>query len=198
MSKYDLCCKVGKQINEYDLSTLDAELRERRQEGASLRDLAAFANRKILDSALSEVTTPVGLEVDTLYPLLAESNSSTGRRGEVRSQLSRAGIDMAALESDLVSHETIREHLRSCLDMDTSRDPRIDIEKARGTIEWARSQSEGIIQNTLTRLVNAGEISGSELEVIQSTRVSCEKCGRSYRVHEFLDTSGCACEQRNE
>lgn len=193
MKNYTSCCKVGKQIEQYNLSTLNVELRQRRRERASLRSLAAFVNRQILDSALAGIDMPVDSDVGTLHRILTEEGSSAGRRGEIRSQLNRAGADVDALEGDLVSHETVREHLRNCLDIDTSRDPQIDIGKARGTIEWARSQSEGIVENTLSRLVNAGEIDGGNVEVTQSLRVSCENCGRSYRVHEFLHNGGCDC-----
>jgi len=50
-----------------------------------------------------------------------------------------------------------------------------------------------VIEQTIERLRNAGEVADTQTEVTQSVRVACSACGQSYRIGEFLQQGGCGC-----
>jgi hypothetical protein len=186
-------CKVGRTAGNVGVRNLDDELRERHREGASLRDLERFVNRRILERALENAAPAVIGDVDAIYDALAGDDVSAGRRTEVRQRLAGAGVDVDRLLDEFVSYGTVRTHLRECLDVETDRRTELSVEDARGTIEWARSRSNGIVERTLERLVAADEVAGGDLSVSGTVRVTCDGCGASLPVEEFLATGGCAC-----
>ena len=187
------CCKVGRSADAYDLAELDGALRGRHEGGASLRDLAAFVNRRLLDRAIAAADVDTVSDAGTLYDLLADEDAGAGRRTEVREKLTRAGVDLEAVESSYVSHQTVRDHLRDCLGVDTSVRADVDRESARGTVEWARARFLGVVERTLERLATAGELEAGELEVTGTVRVTCTDCGETYRLGVLIDRGRCGC-----
>lgn len=51
--------KITRNIEKYGLDGLNEDLRHQRQEGASLRALAAYNNQRILERALSEANVGI-------------------------------------------------------------------------------------------------------------------------------------------
>lgn len=199
-------CKVGRVGEEYGLDDLDAELERRRAAGESLRDLAAYTNRRILGAALEAAPEPVfegGGElfgaldraeaVAAVYEALADDETGADRRARVRTRLEQAGIDVDAVTRHWVTHPTVRSHLRECLDIDTSPARRIDAEGALDTIEWARSRCVAIVQRTLERLQAAGALAITDADVSVSVRVACTACNESYSPSELLSRGRCDC-----
>ena len=172
---------------------LDDELRRRRGAGASLRDLEKFLNERVLERALDEANAAVVGDPESLCRTLRSSDVDAGHKAELRTNLERAGVDVNAVEGDFISHQTIRDHLRDCLDVDTSRETRIDRERGRTTISWAQSRSQAVIEQTLQQLRNAGELATGNLDVTQTARVTCTDCGATYRLDELLDDARCEC-----
>jgi hypothetical protein len=191
----EACCKVGRDIRNHGLSRLNDDLRRRRSDGESLRDLATFVNTRILENVLADAGISAGWDAETTYRILAgaDADVSTGRRAETRSKLKQVGVDVDCVKTDFVSHQTIRDHLRDCLDIDTGRETRFDVGSATTTVEWARSRSEAVIERTLDRLRAAGELETSDLDVTHSVRVTCEGCGRTYRLRDLLKHGHCEC-----
>ena len=188
------CCKIGRECAEYGLSGLDEDLCRRRADGASLRDLQGFVNERVLERALADADADVVGDPENIYRLLRDDDVSSGRQAELRSRLERAGIDIEAVENDFVSHQTVRDHLKECLDVDTSRRSCIDVERATRTINWAESRSKAVIEQTLDQLRSADQLATGDLEVTQTVRVTCTGCGETYRVAELLDRGGCECD----
>lgn len=191
-------CKVGHAIRTYGIADLDDDLRRRHAEGASLRDLERLVNRRLLRRALRESSAEVVGDVAGIYDALAGEDASAGERTEARERLSAAGVDVEALESDFVSHVTVRTHLRNCLGVDTDRESTLTVADAEGTVEWARSRSEGIVERTLDRLADRDRIAAGDLEVTHVVRVSCTECGVSKPVGAFLDGEGCDCDESGD
>ncbi len=186
-------CKVGRTAEQYGLDGLDELLRERRAEGASLRRLETVVNEAALRSALEAADTDVFRDAETIYRNLTSEDVSAGVRTETEAWLSRVGVDPAELDADFVSYQTVRSHLRECLDVDTARDSSLSVDDAEGTVEWARSRSEGIIGRTIERLDDTDGFHSGTVDVTQVVRVSCRDCGASYPVERFLDRGGCDC-----
>jgi hypothetical protein len=188
------CCKIGRDCAKYDLSGLDEDLCRRRADGASLRDLQGFVNERVLERALADADADVVGDPENIYRLLRDEEVSSGRQAELRSRLERAGIDIHAVEKDFVSHQTVRDHLKECLDVDTSRRSCIDVERATRNINWAESRSKAVIEQTLDQLRSADQLATEDLDVTQTVRVTCTGCGETYRVAELLDRGGCECD----
>jgi hypothetical protein len=196
-------CKVGRTAESYGLGDLDAELRRRQEADASLRDLADYTNRRVLEAALA--AAPVDLTdslygaiddedaVGVLYEALSSEETPTERVARVRTRLVQQGVDIEAIRSAWVTHTTVRTHLRDCLDVDTSREASIDIEEGRNTMEWARNRCANIVGGTLERMRSAGLLSTGPLDVSVTVRVTCTDCGASYRPDRLLSARECDC-----
>jgi hypothetical protein len=189
----DCSCKIGRVVRRYELGAFDRTLTDRREDGASLRDLETVVNEAILRAALRDADADVIGDVSSVYERLTGDEASAGERAELRGRLTRAGVDSDGLEADFVSYQTVRTHFRECLDYDTDRQSALSVEDARGTVEWARSRSEGIVERTLDRLADTDGFRAGDLTVSHVVRVTCEDCGATYPVDEFVDHRGCDC-----
>jgi hypothetical protein len=189
----DCSCKIGRVVRRYELGAFDRTLTDRREDGASLRDLETVVNEAVLRAALRDADADVIGDVSSVYEGLTGDEASAGERAELRGRLTRAGVDIDGLETDFVSYQTVRTHFRECLDYDTDRRSALSVEDARGTVEWARSRSEGIVERTLDRLTGTDGFRAGDLAVSHVVRVTCEDCGATYPVDEFVDRGGCDC-----
>jgi hypothetical protein len=187
-------CKLGRQAERYGLDRLDDRLLDHREDGASLRRLETVVNEAILRAALQRADTEFGRDVSAIYRKLTDDDTSAGVRTETEGWLSRTGIEPDELRGDFVSYQTVRTHLRNCLDVDTNRERTLSVEDAEGTIEWARSRSGGIVERTIERLRDTDGFTSGSVEVSHVIRVSCADCGASYPVERFLERGGCECD----
>lgn len=185
-------CKVGRVAAAYGLSDLDDRLRSRHAAGASLRDLAAFVDARVLEAAAEAAGAAVAGDGAALREALSE-DAPPERRADVRDSLQYAGVDVAAVESDFVSHQTVATHLRDCLGVDTSRDGVETVDAGREVVERTRERSERVVAGTLDRLRRVDALAGGPVRVAASFTVTCERCGRSYRAGDLLDREGCDC-----
>lgn len=196
--------KIRRNIDQYGLDELNTELvRRRRDEEASLRDLADFVNQRILAAALADANVDVTDALygavssedapTTLYETLADDGTPAERTARVRTRLAQLGVDVEAIEADWVTHPTIRIHLRECLDVDTHRTTTITLDDARNTIEWARTRCANVVAQTFTRLRNADVISTGPLDVSVTIQITYTTCGKTYRPSQLLTRRECAC-----
>lgn len=192
-------CKIGRNIEKYELGDFDDALIDKRQkEEMSLRDLASYINSRILESAIDSKATSVVGDPMTLYTSLTGDDISPERRADVRDDLEYAGVDIDKLEEDFVSHQTVKTHLQDCLDLDTSRQGVEILDDAKDLIEWTRNRDERIIKKTLQRLRDSGEIQSGQLDITHTVNIRCEECGTNYRLEEFLQNEGCECSGREK
>lgn len=186
-------CKVGRTAEKYGLGGLDEDLVRAREADASLRDLEQVVNEAVLEAAIRSVDVEVIGSIESILTALTDEETSAGKRSEVRSRLASAGVDAESLESDFVSYQTVRTHLRDCLDIDTSGRGEFTVDDARGTIEWSRTRNVAVIERTLERLRGHGELAAGPLEVSDLVRVTCAGCGSSYPIEDLLARGGCEC-----
>ena len=187
------CCKIARVAQAYHIRDVDTKLLQQREQGASLRGLAVFFNKQILSEALSRATQEVIGDAETIYEVLMDDDTDRARQAELRSKLARYNVDIDDVQQDFVSHQTVRNHLNGCREIDTGRESTFGLDAGRKTIEWAQARSEGVIEQTIERLRNAGEVADTQTEVTQSVRVACSACGQSYRIEAFLEQGGCDC-----
>jgi hypothetical protein len=187
-------CKVGRVLEKHDLEGVyDGIVRRREQDGDSLRTLADFVNSRILDRVIEEhADRTVLADAESVYSKLT-NGVDAGRRTEMRERLTTAGVPVEEVTADFVSHQTVRAHLNSCLNMETSRSQAEDVAEVADLIEWARNRDERIIDRAIARLRRSGQIETGETSIIHSVRVLCEECGRSYRLQDLLEQRRCEC-----
>lgn len=187
-------CKVGRVIEQYELAGLDDEIvRRREEEDESLRALAEFLNTRLLKRLIErQADREVLADATSIYSQLTNGDDA-GKTAEMRERLITAGVPVDEVTDNFVSHQTVRSHLNTCLDMETGRSQATDLEEVANLIEWARTRDEEIIERALSRLRESGELDIGETNVIHSVRVICEKCGQSHRLQELLDARECQC-----
>lgn len=187
------CCKITRVAQAYHIRDVDTKLLQQREQGASLRELAIFFNKQILSKALGRATQEVIGDAETIYQVLIDDDTDRAREAELRSKLTRYNVDIDDVQGDFISHQTVRNHLNGCREIDTGRESTFTLQEGQKTIEWAQARSEGVIEQTIERLRNAGEVTDTQAEVTQSVRVACSACGQSYRIEAFLEQGGCSC-----
>jgi hypothetical protein len=190
------CCKVGRTAASYGLDGLDEELSTRwgaDGESVGVRELASVVNRRVLASAMREAgLSPLDGEPENLLRLLTDDDVPGSRRLDTRRRLERQGVDVDAVLSDTVSHQTVYNHLRECLGV--SKGSTGDrLERRRSTLFALRSRTETVTRETLASLRDGGELDLEGFDVIVDVRVVCESCGRSHELGSLLEGRGCDC-----
>jgi hypothetical protein len=194
-------CKVGRVLSARGLEELDEELAARwagEDGGASLRELEAFLNRRVLAAAMREAgMSPLDGEAENAHRILTDDEVSSGVRTELRRRLERAGVDIEGVESQFVSHQTIHTHLRGCRGLSTpttERTPAERREAAADTVAALGSRTEAVTRGALERLREDDAISLDGFDVLIDVSVTCDSCGRVTPVRRLLVDGGCACQ----
>ena len=191
------CCKVGQTAARYGLDGLDEELVGRWRGGGDgdsvgVRDLASRVNRRVLAEAMREAgLDPLDGEPENLLRLLTEDVPAS-RRLDTRRRLERQDVDVDAVLSDTVSHQTVYNHLRGCLGVSKGSDDD-RLERRGSTLYALQNRTETVTRETLTSLRDGGELDLDEFDVIVDVRVVCESCGRSRELATLLEERGCDC-----
>jgi len=164
-------------------------------ERKSLRDLADYFNRRLLEAALSSAdTATVDGEAANLYRLLTAENVSSGMRTEARTRLERAGVDVEQLERDFVTYQAIRSYLKTYrgAEYEGTSDEE-SVENVRETVQRLQSRVQRVVENGLTRLRSTDRLTLGEFRLFVDIDVLCETCGAQYGVVDLLKRGGCDC-----
>lgn len=193
--------KVARLLSEYGLEGLGEELEDRWTgdgvERTSLRDLADYFNKRLLEQALIDAgMSALDSDVSTTYRDLTDDDVSTGVRTDTRTRLDSNGIDVAGLESDFVSYQAIRSYLTEYRGAEYRRlSDEEKVEKDIESIQRLMTRTLSVTEERIEKLTRTGRIDADGFEVLLDVQVLCESCGRQYSVSEFLDERGCDCQQ---
>jgi hypothetical protein len=192
----DHACKVDRVSEKWDLDDIDERLRRHREvSDESLRDLEAFFNQRVLEAAMRDARAEtIEGEVKNVYRVLTEDGVSSGSRVEVENRLERIGVDPEAVMSDFVSYQSIRTHLRSCLDIDTGQETELTPTDGKNTVFKLLSRTEAVTKRTVDRLRSAGHVTVGDVDVRSSLRITCSECGEEYTFSRLVDRGGCRCD----
>lgn len=190
--------KVARVLETYDLEAVGDELAEswvgETGERRSLRELAEYLNKRIIERVLQESgEEPFPGEVDTVYAAAKESDTSRGLEQEVRGRLDRAGVDFEELERDLVSYQAVRTYLKSDRGVEYTREERDPIDSARTQIQRLVGRLRAVSEQRLDDLDENGTLTLGSHNILVNVQVYCEDCGRQYSVEEILENGGCEC-----
>ena len=191
--------KVARLLSEYGLEGLGEELEDRWTgdgvERTSLRDLADYFNKRLLERALIDAgMSALDSDVSTTYRDLTDDDVSTGVRTDTRTRLDSNGIDVDGLESDFVSYQAIRSYLTEYRGAEYRRlSDDEKVEKDIESIQRLMTRTLSVTEERIEKLTRTGRIDADGVEVLLDVQVLCESCGRQYSVSEFLDERGCDC-----
>jgi hypothetical protein len=190
--------KVERVVREYGLGDLGREL-ERRwtgegRERQSLRDLADFFNRRVLESAMDEagVVTLQG-ELENIYDLLTGDDVTEGARTQARNRLEREGIDVDDLQSDFVSHYAVHTYLRDYRNAEYEADEVDQREKSVETIQRLTSRLNAVTRRNVENLRSTDRLDIGPVDVLADVQVVCQECGRQEDPIDLIERGGCRC-----
>jgi hypothetical protein len=191
-------CKVGRVADAYDIEEIDEELvslwRGEDGESYSLRDLQHYFNRRVLEAELRSAGVEVlDGELENTYRLLTDEDVSAGMRTQATGRLERDGVDVEGVQRDFVSHQSIHTHLRECLGAEKNPEPADRVASTQNTVGSLEARTEKIAANNLERLAGE-EIELNGFDVIVTTHVTCDACGRRHEFGDLLTNGGCGCQ----
>lgn len=192
--------KVERVIDEYDLESWGDRLETQwigdGTDRTSLRDLATEFNKAVLRAALRDAGGSVlDSDIETLYRTLTDDDVSRSDAVRKRRELERSGMDIDAVRSDFVTHQTIYTYLTNVRDASLPEEDTEDrLERKKETVQRLAGRTQVVTESTLEELRNAEEITDREYDVFVDVRTICANCGTDYSVAELLDQGGCDCE----
>lgn len=191
--------KVQRIIDERGFDGFGDEL-ERRwttdgEDGASLRELAADFNRRVLAAEAAENGVEfLADELETVYANLTGADVDPETRVAVERRLNREGIDTDSLTDSFVSHQSMHTYLTTYRGAtQTTPDPETRVTDGRDTINKLQSRLQTVVENTLQTLENVGGIVLGDVDIFVSVTVACNDCGTRQEVNALLDAGGCNC-----
>jgi len=178
-------CKVDRAAGRYDIevpggSSVGDALRSRwRGEGGhpehGYRTLTEWFNKRLLRAAYDEAgRETLGNRVETDYEALTGEDDLVRR--EVVEHIRADGVDVEAVQADMVSWGTMRTHLKECLDATKSRSTAAS-DWERESVEMARSFAGEKVESALSALASKGELAGVDRSsVAVEIQLRCEAC----------------------
>ena len=184
--------KVARVIEAYDLDDIGTEL-ERRwlatdDRGMSLRELAAYFNRQVLEAAIDDSEmNPLDADVQTLYERLTGDGVSSADRTRVERRLDREGVDVDAVTSDFVTHQSVHTYLRTYRDVSQ---PEVTPGERRAAalerVQKLQDRSAAVTEDAVETLQRHGLVPEGEVDVLVDVQVVYTESGEQYDVFDLL------------
>lgn len=193
--------KVARVISEYDLDEFGAELEQRwlgdGREQQSLRTLADVMNRRVLKSAMADAGMLARQdEVNQLYTLLTDDETTEGTRIEVVSELKQEGVDIDTIQNSFVSHQAIHTYLRKDRGIEREDNNADQVTKTQETIKRLQGRLLAVTENSIKSLISTGRLMVGSFDVIITIQIVCTDCNQQYNVFDLFDRGHCDCENK--
>jgi hypothetical protein len=189
--------KVARLIEEYDLQGAGPELERlwtADEDRRSLRALAEYFNRQLLEAALTDRDVQLlDGELENTYRLLTDDEVSSADRTRVRRRLERDGVAVEDLESDFVTYQAIRSYLKDHRNAEYTPAETDPIERQKTNLQQLRGRVTSVTEGNLEQLRDNDRITLGEFRTLVTTQVICEECNAQFDVLDLLDRGGCAC-----
>lgn len=187
-------CKVCQVVNGYDVGDVEAEFAVQYEtDEVSLRGFADRLNAALIESALDSINEVLHGDPLILYRTLTDASVDGEYQAQTKDALVYAGVDVAELQDDFVSHMTVRKHLRECRELETGQSDTPTVDGVQSKIEYSLDYATRTIRQVLTGLEDSGKIASGDLDVTVTARLICTECNTTYRVAELLEHRGCDC-----
>jgi hypothetical protein len=191
--------KVARLLDEYDLDGVGDELEARwtatGDDHTSRRDLAAEFNRRLVEVRLDEAGVRLSArELDAVVRSLTGDEVTAADRTQLRRRLEREGVDVDALDCDVVTYQAVRSYLREHRGAEYERDGGDRATTAARAIGKLRGRLVSVAESKLRTLGKTPALTLGEFRVLVDVGVLCTDCDSRYSVTELLSAGGCDCE----
>jgi hypothetical protein len=195
--------KVARLVDEYDLNDVGDELEARWTATGdahwSLRDLAAVFNRELIEARLDEADVRLSeREIDAVVRSLTGDEVSAADQTKLRRRLERDGVDVDALDCDVVTYQAVRSYLREHRGVEYERGNGNRMTTAAETIQKLRGRLVSVTETKLKGLRKTANLTLGEFHVTIDVRVLCTECDSRYGVTELLSSGGCDCPETRD
>jgi predicted transcriptional regulator len=156
-------------------------------------------NNRIISAALDKAEVEIPANANKIRQIItddteAATDISVAESEKIATDLERSPIDTTELADDLVSHETVRTHLNTHLDIDTSQErDSADVDETREMIASIMARDMSIIERALGSLRRDDKIETPPVDLTLAVNITCSECGKTYSVDGFFDNEGCTC-----
>lgn len=187
--------KVGRVLEEYDLTELDADLvdmwlGEGPGESYSLRELSEHINKHLLRTAMERAgIDPLDGEIEETYRLLRADDISDDIRQKVVHRLKREGVNVDELEEDFVTHQAVHTYLTKFRGGDPEARESTEPLTGQGLLD----ELSGIAAEALESAREEGEVEIGNFRLDIELQVYCNECAKTYSLEELFDEGGCRC-----
>jgi len=189
--------KIARLIDKYDLEELGLELEQlwtAEEDRKSLRKLASYFNRQLLEQALKEAdVSHLDGDVENIYRLLTDDDVSSAELTRTQRRLERDGVDTDALEDDFVTYQAIRSYLKDYRGAEYTPAETDPLKREATNVQKLRGRMVSVTEGNLEQLSNSDELTLGEFRTLADIRVVCEDCNTQFDVLELLDRGGCNC-----
>lgn len=184
--------KVARVIEKYDLEGIGDELEARwlatDERGMSLRELADYFNEAVLRAAIEDSDLRLmDADVGTIYEQLTSEEVSGGVQTGVERRLDRGGVDIEAMTSDFVTHQSMHTYLREYREVEQ---PEATPEERRDAaverIQKLQDRSAAVTADALQSLQREGIVPEGEIDVLVDVQVVYTESGEQYNVFDLL------------
>ena len=194
--------KVERVVEKYDLENFGDELARRwtaPEDGDSLRNLADLMNQKVISAALRETNAEVLQgEVENMYTLLTDDETTEGMRVQAKNTLESKGVDVDQLLSDFVSHQAVYTYLTDIRDVSKEANSTNRVDSVIQAVQKLRGRLVAVIERNLTSLRSTHKLRLGDFDVLVDTQVYCRDCGTQYEVIQLLERGGCDCDTETD
>ena len=189
--------KVVRLIEAYELQGIGSELEQSwttEEDRRSLRDLAGYFNRQLLERTLEEAGLQyLDGEVENTYRLLTDDEVSSAESTRIRRRLERDDIDVDELKKDFVTYQAIRSYLKDHRGAEYRPAETDPLEREVTSIQKLRGRTVSVTEGKLEQLRGRGELTLGEFRTLANIQVVCEGCNTQFDVLDLLDRGGCSC-----
>lgn len=189
--------KVARLIDEYDLQGLGAELEQSwtaEENRKSLRELASYFNRQLLQRTLDEANVHcLDGELENTYRLLTDDEISSAESTRVERRLERDGVGVDKLKSDFVTYQAIRSYLKNHRGAEYTPAETDPLERETTNVQKLRGRTVSVTEGKLEQFRDNDELTLGEFRTLVDIRVVCEDCNTQFDILELLDRGGCNC-----
>jgi hypothetical protein len=189
--------KIDRVVERYGLGEIPDRLREFwlgvGDEQRSTRELADWFNQQVLSAAIADLTAvTISGDIEQIYNQL--QGEDTADRRLIRDRLKQRGVDIEAVESHFISHQTVYRYLTEELGVEQpTPTPEEQAERAVQTVGRLRGRTAVVTRQSVETLISAGQAQIGPFSVITDVQVICEECGRSFDLPTLTETGGCGC-----
>jgi len=191
--------KVGRLIEKYGLGNAGAELELRwtRQEDRwSLRDLADWFNRQVLEQAMADAgIQTVDGEVQNNYRLLTDDGVSEGDRIQLQRRLEQNGFDVEDVLDDFVTYQAIRTYLKDVRDATYDAGTKTTPDTIQQRLDRLVGRTASVAEGQLEQLRQNDELTLDDFRILVTLQVYCEGCNSQYEIGELIEQGRCDCSE---